>query len=142
MRKEILMLALVLGGCETKTGTGALVGAGVGAAAGGLIAGSGTGALIGGGVGALAGGLIGASLDAEDRKNLDNQSPRTLKKIDKGEQLSVDDVKQMSKAGIKDDVIISQIHSTGSTFRLSTADIIDLKNSGVSQNVIDAMIKS
>lgn len=127
--------------CETKTQTGALTGAAVGVGAGALI-GGGKGALIGGAAGAVGGALIGYALDESDRRALESQNPRTLRKVDRGEQLDVQDIKDMSKAGVRDDVIISQIQATGSEFHLTTADIIDLKNSGVSQKVINAMIKS
>lgn len=65
---------LVSAGCESKAGNGALIGAGVGALAGGVIGnntGSGHtagGALIGAGAGAIAGGLIGHGMDESDRK--------------------------------------------------------------------------
>ncbi len=136
---SVLSIALV--SCQTKTQTGALTGAALGAGTGALI-GGGQGALIGGAVGAIGGGLIGAALDDTDRKALQQQSPKTLSKVDRGQQLSVYDIKEMSRANIQDDVIISQIKATNSEFHLSTADIIDLKNSGVSQRVIDAMIRS
>jgi outer membrane lipoprotein SlyB len=138
----LLTLSLSLASCESKAGTGALAGAGVGAVGGGLIAGSGTGVLIGGAVGATTGAIIGASLDDSDRRSLEKQSPRTLKKIDNGEQLSIDDIKKMSRAGISDDVIVSQIAATKSVFYLSTADIVDLKKSGVSQRVINDMVQT
>lgn len=128
-------------GCETKTQTGALTGAALGVGVGAL-AGGGTGALIGGAAGVVGGALIGYALDQSDREALSQQSPRTLRKIDQGDQLSINDIKAMSHAGIRDNVIISQIESTGSQFHLTTSDIIDLKNTGVSQRVIDAMIRS
>ena len=129
-------------GCQSNTGSGALAGAGIGAIGGALITGSGTGALIGAGVGAASGALIGAALDESDRKSLDQESPRTTRKIDRGEQLSTDDIKKMTKAGLSDNVIISQIDATRSVFHLSSADIIDLKKSGVSQKVINHMIQT
>jgi outer membrane lipoprotein SlyB len=138
----LAVLAALTTSCENKTESGALIGAGVGATAGALITGRGEGALVGGAIGAVGGGLIGYAMDEQDRNNLQQKSPSTLNKIDRGERLSTDDVKKMTAAGISDQVIISQIHSTGSVFHLSTADIIDLKNSGVSQNVIDAMVQT
>jgi len=48
----------------------------------------------------------------------------------------------MTHAGISSDVIIDQIKATNSTFSLSSQEIIDLKNEGVSQSVIDVMIKT
>ena len=86
--------------------------------------------------------MIGASLDAEERETIEEESPRTLRKIDRGEPLSIQDVKAMSKAGIDDNLIISQIEATRSVFLLSSEEIIDLKESGVSQRVIDYMIRT
>jgi hypothetical protein len=56
--------------------------------------------------------------------------------------MSLDDIKSLAKAGVSDEVIISQIRATGTLFRLSTQNILDLKDSGVSQPVIDFMIKT
>jgi len=134
-------LALLLISCSSKAGTGALAGGAIGAGAGALI-GGGQGALIGGAVGVVGGAIIGAALDESDRNNLEKNSPNTLKKIDRGEQLSLTDIKNMEKNGIKDDVIISQIQATKSTYYLTSNQIIDLKNSGVSQKVINFMIQT
>jgi outer membrane lipoprotein SlyB len=136
-----VILTSFLVGCETKTQTGALTGAAVGAGAGALIGGW-EGAVIGGAVGAVGGAVVGAALDDADRRSLETQNPRTLRKVDRGEQLDVNDIKSMSQAGIRDGVIIDQIQATGSEFHLTTADIIDLKQAGVSQRVIDAMVRS
>ena len=139
---SLACIAALLAGCESKAGTGALAGAGLGATTGALLKGTPEAALIGGAIGAAAGGLVGAALDEQDRKTMQQRSPSTLRKIDRGQQLSLNDIKAMSQAGINDNVIISQINSTGSVFHLTTSDIIDLKNSGVSQRVIDAMIQT
>ena len=48
----------------------------------------------------------------------------------------------MSKTGIGDDVIISLINSSGSFYRLRSQDVIELADSGVSDKVIGAMIKT
>ncbi len=82
------------------------------------------------------------TIDDSDRISLQTLSPRTLKKIDNGEQLSVNDVKNMSKAGLSDETIINQIDHTKSIFYLSSADIVDLKKSSVSQRVINHMIQT
>ena len=61
-----LSMLLVLGSCQTKTGTGAAVGAGSGAALGAIVGGllnnshRGTGALVGAAIGAAVGGGTGA----------------------------------------------------------------------------------
>ena len=137
----LTILTLTLSSCETKTQTGALIGAGGGALAGGLI-GGGTGAVIGAGVGAATGALVGAALDAQDRNKLQENSPSTLQKIDTNQPLSLYDVEALSKNGLRDEVIIEQIKTTNSTFHLSADQIIELKDAGVSQNVIEYMIET
>lgn len=132
---------LLLVGCESKAGTGALVGAGGGALVGGL-AGGGTGALIGGAVGAGTGALIGYALDEQDRKIMESRSPQTLERIDRGQPMTVQDVKNMSRSGLKDETIINQIKASNSVYHLTSEQIIDLKKAGVSENVIDYMIET
>ncbi len=145
MKRNLLILGsltCILCSCETKTGTGALAGAGVGALAGGLIGGNATGALIGAGVGALAGGLVGAALDEQDRKIMQQNAPQTLQKIDSKQQLTIPDVVAMTKNGLSEEVIINQIKHTESIFHLTSDEIIELKNSGVSEKVIQCMINT
>src|SRR5436305_13024776 len=60
-------------GCETKAGTGALVGGAAGAGIGAIVGHNshgrtGSGALIGGAVGAIGGALIGNEMDKADRR--------------------------------------------------------------------------
>lgn len=144
MKTQLITLSalILLTACESKAGTGAIAGAGLGALTGGLIAGNATGALIGGAVGAAAGGLIGAALDEQDRKIMEQNSPQTLQRIDNREQLSIYDVEAMSRNGINDDVIIGQIQNTRSVFYLTSEQIIELKQQGVSQRVIEYMVQT
>ncbi len=152
MQKVVVVCALgalLFTGCANKTGTGALtggiLGAGAGAGIGAAVSG-GTGAAIGAGAGAvggaLIGGLIGSALDEQDRKTMEHNAPHTLNKIDRREALSIYDIKQMSHAGLSSEVIIAQIHATDSHFYLSSADIVDLKNAGVADDVITTLIES
>jgi hypothetical protein len=138
----LTILATLLSSCENNAETGALVGAGVGIGAGALIGNSVGGALIGGAVGAVGGALIGAALDSEDRDKLQQNSPQTLNRIDRGQQLTLNDIKTMSRNGLSDNVIVGQIQATHSVFYLSTDQIVDLKKAGVSQQVIDYMIQT
>ena len=75
---SLIVLGLVGAGCENKAQTGALVGAGGGAAAGGIIGhqsgNAGTGALIGAGVGAIGGYIVGNELELRVRYSLECQS--------------------------------------------------------------------
>src|SRR4051794_38056093 len=84
MRKAVvsaLVLSVGVGsmvGCDSKAGTGALVGGAGGALVGGLIgsgshARAGEGALIGGAVGALGGALVGHGMDKSDEKKAREQ---------------------------------------------------------------------
>jgi hypothetical protein len=56
--------------------------------------------------------------------------------------MTVNDVIALSKANTGDEVIIAQIQATHSVFALNNQDIIDLKNAGVSEKIIEAMIKT
>ena len=144
----LALSGLLLAGCETpdgrpdRAGTGALLGAITGALIGGSHGRGGEGAVIGGAIGAVTGGLLGEALDQDHRERLRRQAPETYQRIDRGQELSVADVKSLVNAGISDDIILSQIANTQTSFRLSTADIIDLNNSGVSEKVITYMINT
>ena len=54
--------------------------------------------------------------------------------------ISIADVKALTKAGLSEEVILSQIRNAHTTFSLSTAEIVDLHTAGVSEKVIDYMI--
>jgi hypothetical protein len=56
--------------------------------------------------------------------------------------LGIDDVKALAKAGLSDDLIISQIRSSTTVYHLCTPDIILLKTAGVSEKVINYMINT
>ena len=156
--KELVLVigtaAVVLTGCETpygtpdRTATGALMGGAIGATSGALIGGGrgrgggGGGALIGGAIGAIAGALIGNSQDQDEQARLRRQAPQTYVRVEQGHPLSVADVKALAQAGIGDELIISQVRNSHTVFHLSSADIIDLKNAGVSEKVIDFLIET
>lgn len=144
--------ALVFTGCVApdgspdRTGGGALTGGAIGAGAGALIGSTsghaGEGALIGAAVGLISGGLIGHSMDQEERARLREQSPVTYQRVEQGTPLSIADIKALARAGIEDDIIVSQLRTSRSVYRLSTAEIIDLRDAGVSNKVIDFMINT
>ncbi len=137
----LLFSGLMITGCETKMQSGALAGVGVGALTGGLI-GGGEGALIGGAVGAIGGGLIGAALDEQDRKIMEQSSPRTVERMDRQEPLTVSDVIKLSQGGVSSETIINYMKQTKTTYNLSQEQINRLKEAGVSQKVINYMINS
>jgi hypothetical protein len=140
--KLIFMLSLAcMSSCATKTQSGALAGGGLGAGTGALIGGR-RGALIGGAVGVIGGAAVGAALDEQDRQIMELQTPHAYHQIERRRQLSLGDIKDLTDAHISDAVIISQIQATNSVFFLSSRDIIELKQAGVSQRVIDEMIST
>lgn len=144
MKKKSYLLAIALCGlaltsCESKAGTGALVGGAIGVGTGAAL-GGGTGALIGGAAGAVGGAVIGAALDESERRSVENESPRTLRHIDRGEQLTVNDVIALHKSGIDDRKIMDLIDKTNSSYSLSTSSIHRLERAGVSDRVINYMM--
>jgi len=145
----VASLAVLLSGCvnpdgsPNNTGSGALIGGVFGALTGAAIGGRGHGgpdALIGAAVGAMAGGLIGNAADREQETRLRAQSPQTYARIDQGTPLGIADVKALAKASVSEDVMINQIHNSRTVFHLSAADIIDLRDAGVTDKVINYMI--
>ena len=146
----VASVAILAIGCQTpegendRTATGALTGGILGAGTGAIIGGisghhAGEGALIGGAIGAVTGGIIG---NQQQRETLARQSPQTMQRVEQGQPLGLADIKALAKAGVSDEVIISQIRNSRSSYRLSTVEIIDLKDSGVSERVIDFMINT
>jgi outer membrane lipoprotein SlyB len=143
--------AVLLAGCvnpdgETNnTGTVAIIGGALGAITGAAIGGprhGGEGALIGAAAGLVAGGLVGNSMDQQQQAELRAQAPQTYVRVVQGQALGIADVKAMAAAGVGDDVIISQIQGSHTVFNLSSADIIDLHNSGVSDKIVNFMINT
>jgi len=55
-------------------------------------------------------------------------------------RLSVDDIIKMSKAGLNDDLIITQVKANATPFKLSSDDLISLHQSGISDRVIATMV--
>ena len=148
---SLVGMAILVAGCvnpdgsQNNTGTGTIVGGALGALTGAAIGGPGHGgqdALIGAAAGALAGGLIGNSADREQEARLQAEAPQTYERVDAGTPLTLDDVKALAKAGISEDVMINQIKNSRTVFHLTSADIIDLRDAGVSDKVVNYMINT
>ena len=56
--------------------------------------------------------------------------------------MTTDEIKALVKGGLGDEVIISKIRSSQAVFHMTTAEILDMKDSGVSEKVIDFMINT
>jgi len=157
MKKSLILLTLAgltvfTGGCvnpdgtQNNTGSGALIGGAFGALAGAVIGGAshnaGAGALIGAAAGAVGGGLIGHSMDQEQNARLQAQAPVTYVRVSQGQPLAVTDVEALAKAGVTEDVIISQIQASHTVYHLSAGDIIELRDAGVTDRVVNYMINT
>jgi hypothetical protein len=70
------------------------------------------------------------------------QKPPQVQRGNPGASTSVADVKALVKAGLSEEVVISHIRNSRAVYRLTVAEIIDLKESGVSNKVIDFMINT
>jgi hypothetical protein len=78
---------------------------------------------------------------AQQAKN-QTQYPTTINLGSEPSQtkMTVKDVIKLSQAKISDDLIVQQLSKKGQRFDLSTEQLIELKNAGVSDRVIQAMI--
>ena len=140
----VAITGIAFTGCMTPQGrpdytaSGALAGGATGAIIGGLAEHPGVGAL----AGAVVGGIIGHGMDQAQEAQLRAQAPQTMERVEQGQPLTIADVEALSKAGISDDLIISQIRNSRTVYYLTAQDIIALKNHGVSEGVINFMINT
>lgn len=129
------LVLLALAGCShTERGmvAGGAIGSAIGAVAGGPCR-SGAGAVVGGLAGAAIGGAAGSAADRRERR-LDAMAAAQARP-----PLSVQDVIQLTGSGMSDDVIITQIRTSGSIYHLGTNDLLALQNGGVREPVIREM---
>ncbi len=145
MNKKIWLSALLMlsaCGCSSMNNSekgmlgGAAVGTGIGALAGRGHPGA---MLVGGALGTVVGGVAGANQDArEDRKNAQAIAVANAQ-AQAQRQMGLNEIVQLSQRGTPDDIIIQQIQTTGSIFRLTTEDITYLQEQRVSSRVISVM---
>jgi surface antigen len=149
----IAVISAGLLGCESKAGSGALIGGGTGALVGGVIGNNShgrtaEGALIGGAIGAIGGGLVGHGMDKNDEKAAERDHERDYDRRngantqgwrESSSAVTKSEVITWTDQGVRDDIIIDRIDRSGTVFRLSAADQNDLRDHGVSESVIRAM---
>lgn len=131
----VICATFALTGCATHAQSGALGGAAVGGIVGG-VAGGGTGAAIGIGAGALTGALIGSIIDEQEARRVNRN---TRRRLERGEQLSVENIVDLLKADISESKIEQLITRTDSRYDLSRYDIEALKKAGASASLISYM---
>jgi surface antigen len=117
---------------------GGLLGAGTGAAVGSALGHTGAGAAIGAGVGALSGAAVGGELDKMDAQNRALIEQRMGRPVS-ATPVTMDDVVNMTRSGVDEDLIATHVRTHGMIAPLQTADLIVLQQQGVSKRVIAAM---
>jgi len=138
-------VALIMGcqGSQTRAGEGALVGGLIGATAGGIIGHQShhgaEGAAIGAGVGAITGAILGSQIEKQPGQQPSQTSVAGAPGAYNPNQMTIQQIVDLTKQGINEAVIIDKIRITNSKFNLTQADIEYLKQQGVSQNVINVM---
>jgi len=140
-----VLATFMMAGCQTKAQTGALAGGAAGAGLGAIIGHQSghraEGALIGGAVGAIAGYIVGNEMDKSDqtarhhwRRAAAEAEPRPIQP-----PVTAADVIKWTRQGVSDEVIIDRICCRGVGQSLTAADENDLRDHGVSEEVIRAM---
>jgi hypothetical protein len=117
---------------------GGLGGAGVGALVGDAVGHTGAGAVIGAGVGALTGGAVGSALDDIEARNRAQIEAQMQRPISAG-AVTLQDVVDMTEAGVDDELIVMHIRSNGVAERPDSKDLIFLAQRGVSKRVVSAL---
>ncbi len=139
-----MLLTLSAAGCNSPYHAdrgalfGGLLGAGTGALVGDALGNTGAGAAIGAGVGALSGAAVGESLDQIEAENRAMIAAQLGREVRAG-AVSIDDVVMMSDAGVDDELIINHIRANGMARVPGPHELVNLKNKGVSTDVIRVM---
>lgn len=140
----VACVGLVACGCQgaqTRAGEGAVLGALIGAGAGSIIGHqsgeTGEGAAVGAAAGILAGGLIGSQIQ-KDEAPAPPRRPATPQAVN-SQQLSLQQVAELARAGVHEDVIIDRLRLTNSVYSLGASDVEYLQQQGVSSKVIAHM---
>jgi uncharacterized protein YcfJ len=139
-----LLVITVLLGCRSPYRSdqgalfGGLLGAGTGAVVGNAVGNTGAGAAIGAGVGALSGAAVGSELDQIDAKNRAMIAQQLGRQVS-ANPVSIDDVVNMTRAGVDEELIANHVHTHGVNKILQAQDLIYLQQQGVSKRVISAM---
>jgi uncharacterized protein YcfJ len=145
----ILSIGVILltAGCQnaqTRAAEGAVIGGILGAGAGGIIGhqsrNAGEGVAIGAAVGAITGAIVGSSIPKQGQTiQSPSQGTQTVQSVSPN-QVSMQQITDMSQQGVNENVIIDKIRLTNSRYNLTADDINYLKQKGATQKVIDTML--
>ena len=73
---------------------------------------------------------------------MEQSSPRTVDRMDRGDPLTINDVIKLNQGGVSDETIMEYMRDTDSTYNLSQAQIRRLQDAGVSKKVISYMVNT
>jgi len=140
----VMFLSLGCQNTKTRAVEGGVIGGLVGAAAGGIVGHQsghgGEGAAIGLAAGALTGAVIGSQINKPQEGQPQAQgATQQQAQVSNPNQMTMQQIIDLSKQGVHESVIVDKIRLTNSKFSLTQADVVSLKQQGVSQKVIDAM---
>lgn len=121
---------------ERGAATGGAIGALAGAAIGSETGRGGAGAAIGGIAGAAIGAAVGSEADRDERRI---QAAMAMQSAPVNGPLSMEEVADMARRGIGEDVIRTQIRNSGTVYHLTPSQIAWLHDNGVSDGVINEM---
>lgn len=138
-------VALVGTGCSTMNNTerGTLAGAGIGSIAGALVGNATgnpkTGAVVGAIGGGLVGNLIGQDADRKEERIEGVKQAAAEQSYRDAQPGRVSEIIDLTRQGQDETVILNHMKNNRMTFRLTVADLSELKANGVSPRVIAAM---
>jgi len=137
----VLLLFVGCQNTQSRATEGAVIGGLLGATAGGIIGHQsghgGEGAGIGIAAGVLTGALVGAQIKKTDQSALGTTAGGA--QGTNANQMAIQQIVDLSKQGVNEDVIVDRIRLSNSRYSLTVADIDYLKQQGVTQKVINAM---
>lgn len=151
MKREIALIVsagviLVGTGCQNaqnRAAEGAVIGGILGAGAGGIVGHqsrhAGEGVAIGAAAGAITGAIVGSSIPKQQQGSQSATGATQGAQTANPNQMSMQQIIDMTQQGINENVIIDKIRLSNSKFNLTADDISNLKQKGVTQKVIDAM---
>lgn len=140
----LLLISLTATGCRSpyRSDQGALLGglggAGVGAIVGSQSGHPGAGAAIGAAAGALTGAVVGNELDEIDARNRAMIEQQMGRKVN-ASAVTIRDVITMSQAGVGEELIATHVRVHGVAAPPTAQQVIELKQAGVSDRVIQSL---
>ena len=65
-----------------------------------------------------------------------------LDKLERGARLSLTDLEELGSRGVPEDVILAHLQRSNAAYRLTTSDVLRLREAGVTDRVIDYLLAS